>query len=280
MQPVTMLEPIIAAAAVASPQNPGDYFHDGLLYCGQCGTPKQCRKNILGREIVVSCLCKCATQNRDAEEAERRKEEEADRIMRLRTAGIAAQAFRNARFDQDDGQNAAPMSTVRRSAARWAACGQTNIGLMLYGGVGTGISFAAACLANDLIGRKIPVCMTNLSGILNALGGIQLEEKSAFIDDLAKYPLLILDDFGMERQTEYALEQVFNVVDTRYRSGKPLIITTNLSLSEMKNPKSRDLARIYDRVLEMCAPVNFGNNGRRSEIASEKMQQAAQILRG
>ena len=84
----------------------------------------------------------------------------------------------------------------------------------------------------------------------------------------------------MERQTEYALEQVFNVVDTRYRSGKPLIITTNLSLSEMKNPKSRDLARIYDRVLEMCAPVNFGNNGRRSEIASEKMQQAAQILRG
>ena len=280
MQSVTMLEPIIDAAAVASPQNPGDYFNDGLLYCGQCGTPKQCRQNILGREIVVSCLCKCATQNRDAEEAERRKEEEADRIMRLRTAGIAAQAFRNARFDQDDGQNAAPMITVRRYAERWEECRQKNIGLMLYGGVGTGKSFAAACLANDLIGRKIPVCMTNLSGILNALGGIQLEEKSAFIDDLAKYPLLILDDFGMERQTEYALEQVFNVVDTRYRSGKPLVITTNLSLSEMKNPKSRDHARIYDRVLEMCAPVNFGNSGRRSAISVEKMQQAAQILRG
>ena len=277
MQPVAMLEPIIAAAKAASPQNPGDYFNDGLLYCGQCGTPKQCRQNILGREIVVSCLCKCATQNRDAEEAERRNVEEADRIMRLRTAGIAAQAFRNARFDQDDGKNAAPMSTVRRYAARWEECRQKNIGLMLYGGVGTGKSFAAACLANYLIDRKTPVCMTNLSGILN---GVQWEDRNAFVDDLTQYPLLILDDFGMERQTEYALEQVFNVVDTRYRSGKPLVVTTNLSLSEMKNPKSRDHARIYDRVLEMCQPVNFGASGRRTAKANEKMQLAAQLLRG
>ena len=41
---------------------------------------------------------------------------------------------------------------------------------------------------------------------------------------------LILDDFGMERGTEYGLEQVFNVIDSRYRSGKPLIVTTNLTL--------------------------------------------------
>ena len=94
-----------------------------------------------------------------------------------------------------------------------------------------------------------------------------------------QYPLLILDDFGMERQTEYALEQVFNVVDARYRSGKPLIITTNLSVAELKNPKSRDHARIYDRILEMCQPVNFGNNGRRAAIANEKMKLAAQLLR-
>ena len=39
-----------------------------------------------------------------------------------------------------------------------------------------------------------------------------------------QYPLLILDDFGMERGTEYGLEQVFNVIDSRYRSGKPLIV--------------------------------------------------------
>ena len=40
-----------------------------------------------------------------------------------------------------------------------------------------------------------------------------------------------IDDFGMERGTEYALEQVYNIVDSRYRSQKPLIVTTNLPLN-------------------------------------------------
>ena len=271
-----MLEPIIAAAAVASPENPGDYVQDGLLYCGQCKTPKQSRQNIMGHMITVSCLCQCAVQRRDAEEAERRKEQEADRIMRLRSSGIASQAFRNVRFEQDDNANPAT-ATVRRYAEKWEEVSRKNIGLLLYGGVGTGKSFSAACLANYLIDRKVPVCMTNLSGILN---GIQWEDKNEFIDDLAKYPLLILDDFGMERDSKFALEQAFNVIDARYRSGKPLVVTTNLSLSEMKNPKSRDHARIYDRVLEMCQPVNFGASGRRTAKANEKMQLAAQLLRG
>ena len=54
-----------------------------------------------------------------------------------------------------------------------------------------------------------------------------------------RYPLLILDDFGMERGTEYGLEQVFNVIDSRYRSGKPLIVTTNLTLDDLHNPEGQ-----------------------------------------
>ena len=50
-------------------------------------------------------------------------------------------------------------------------------------------------------------------------------------------PLLILDDFGMERGTEYGLEQVYSVIDSRYRSGKPLIATTNLTLEELQHPQ-------------------------------------------
>lgn len=120
--------------------------------------------------------------------------------------------------------------------------------------------------------------MVNLSGVLNSIGGYQSEDKNNYISDLMRYPLLILDDVGMERQTEYAMEQVFNVIDARYRSGMPLIITTNLSLAELKAPKSRDHARIYDRILEMCQPVNFGNQGRRADIARGKMRRAAELL--
>ena len=78
-----------------------------------------------------------------------------------------------------------------------------------------------------------------------------------YISRLCRYPLLILDDFGMERGTEYGLEQVFNVIDSRYRSRKPLIVTTNLTLAELQHPKDTAHSRIYDRLLAMCAPVRF-----------------------
>ena len=65
----------------------------------------------------------------------------------------------------------------------------------------------------------------------------------------------IIDDLGVERSTEYAMEQMFFVIDSRYRSRRPMIITTNLKLSELKNPPDLAHARIYDRILERCAPI-------------------------
>ena len=83
--------------------------------------------------------------------------------------------------------------------------------------------------------------------------------------------MLILDDFGMERGTEYGLEQIYAVIDGRYRSGKPLIATTNLTLHELKNPQDTAHARIYDRLLEMCVPVQFKGESFRKRTAQEKL---------
>ena len=49
------------------------------------------------------------------------------------------------------------------------------------------------------------------------------------------------------------MEQMFFVIDSRYRSRRPMIITTNLKLAELKNPPDLAHARIYDRILERCA---------------------------
>ena len=96
--------------------------------------------------------------------------------------------------------------------------------------------------------------------------------------NLCRYPLLILDDFGMERGTEYGLEQVYNVIDSRYRSGKPLIVTTNLTLTELQNPQDTPHARIYDRLLEMCAPVCFSGENFRRESAQNKLNRLKQLM--
>lgn len=57
--------------------------------------------------------------------------------------------------------------------------------------------------------------MTNFSCILNNSTGMISDDKNRFIDSFNKYNLLIIDDLGIERNSEFALEHVFNVIDSR-----------------------------------------------------------------
>ena len=61
------------------------------------------------------------------------------------------------------------------------------------------------------------------------------------------------------------MEQVFNVIDSRYRSKLPLIVTTNMTLEELKNPQDLTRSRIYDRIGTVCAAEN-----QQSEYPAEK----------
>lgn len=131
---------------------------------------------------------------------------------------------------------------------------------------------------NALLDKGIPVLMTNFSRILNTLTGMYSDDRNQFIDSFNKYSLLIIDDLGIERSSEFALEQVFNVIDSRYRSKKPLIVTTNLTLDELKHSKDLARARIYDRVLERCVPLKINNQNIRELNAAANMQEVRKIL--
>ena len=107
---------------------------------------------------------------------------------------------------------------------------------------------------------------------------MHFEDRNQFIDSLNRYSLLIIDDLGIERNSEFALEQVFNVIDSRYRSKKPLIVTTNLTLTELNNAPDVAHRRIYDRILERCAPIRINNRNIRQVNASANLQEAKKIL--
>ena len=113
----------------------------------------------------------------------------------------------------------------------------------------------------------------------NRLPGVFAEDRAAFIASLDDYSLLVIDDLGVERSTEYAMEQMFTVIDSRYRSKKPLIVTTNLKLEEIKNLPDLAHARIYDRILERCAPVLFSGKNFREERARATKAAAKEIVR-
>ena len=120
--------------------------------------------------------------------------------------------------------------------------------------------------ANAFLEKEVPVCMTNLAAVINH----DFAGKQEYIRKLCSYQLLILDNFGMERDTSFALETVYDVIDGRYLSGKPLIATTNLTLDELKKPQDVDHQRIYDRVLAMTVPIRFTGDSLRIGQRSTK----------
>lgn len=266
-------------AAVHMQSNPpleGDFTdEDGLLHCGKCGGFKRSRIEVSGEEILVPVWCEC--MKRDEEQKKQRSEAilanmRAGELRRLSLMDNALSAVRFTTADKS-GENARSVEICRRYAAKFPQMKQDNRGLLLFGGVGTGKTYTAACIANELLAQGTPVVMTSLVKLIE--NGI-----SDLCSRLAAIDLLILDDLGAERSTDYALEQVYNIVDSRYRAGLPVIYTTNLTLEELKNPADMRYARIYDRVLEKCFPVEFRGISRRKHGARQGFEDMNILLGG
>jgi len=261
---------------------PEDYTgEDGLLYCGKCRKPKEAYfpegKSLFGRDRHPA-ECDCQRAGREKREAAEKRRTHLEAVERLKQRGFTNPAMREWTFDNDNGK-CPQMKHARSYVECWEQMKAENIGLLLWGKVGTGKSYFAGCIANALMEREIAVCMTNFALILNDLAA-SFKDRNEYISRLCSFPLLILDDFGMERGTEYGLEQVYNVIDSRYRSNKPLIVTTNLTLEELQHPEDTAHARIYDRLLEMCSPVRFTGENFRKATAQEKMKRLKTLLNG
>lgn len=263
-----VIEGLAKAAARNAKGHEGDYIEDGLLYCGKCHTPKQCEIECGGRVIKPYCMCRC-----EAERWERLKEEDGarermQRVDRMRRTGFPDSEMREWTFAHDDGKDAKTMAAMRRYVEKFPQMLENGTGLMLYGNVGSGKSFAAACIANALIENGTPCLMTNFQRIVNKLQD-GFSGKQEYIDSLQKLDLLIIDDFATERRTEYMTEQVTAVIDARYRSKLPLIVTTNINPRDLMSAGGIGEQRIYSRIMDMCVPVPFnGSDRRRSDYAA------------
>lgn len=247
----------------------GDYTgENGLLYCGKCRTPKQCYE--FGEKLP--CSCKCESERQAAEKAEREKRQ----LEEFRAACITQPTHRAARFSADNG------ATGRNAieAAKWYADNfdklfQANKGMIFTGNKGTGKTFAACCIANALIDRKRRVFVREVGLLLSDMWNTA--NRHEVIDYIQKPDLLILDDFGTTYNSEFKVSQLYDIINTRYTSGKPLIVTTNLTPKELNNAPSTELGRVYDRVIEMCmcekSPVCTSGASVRLQLAAEKHKQ-------
>ncbi len=248
-----------------------EVLKNGEICCKRCGGVRQRKLILFGTEQIVECLCDCEAEQRDRKEAEAKRRARMIEIRQLRANGLRDASLKRCTFENDLGYQ--PESAkLRAYAEQFPAMRKRGAGLLLWGDVGTGKTFLAACVANYLLDRNVPVLITGTGELLNQLMGIYPSERSDFLKSLNAYSLLILDDLGVEHRSEFAMTQMFNIVDGRYRTGKPLIVTTNLTLQELKNPPDLAHARIYDRLLEMCTPIRINGQNVRRLRAQEQMK--------
>lgn len=243
----------------------GDYLNeDGLLTCGKCHTPKQCRFTATwdGKEKKPYTPCDCTRARRNAEEQARQAQNLRIEVNRLRKLGFPDSEMADWTFAHDDGTDPKTTSIAHKYVDNFPEMKKRGKGLLLYGPVGTGKTHAAACIANELINQGRPCLVTNFARITNTLQGM-FEGKQRYLDDFNRLDLLVIDDLAAERDTSYMNEMIFNIIDSRYRSGKPLIVTSNLTQTELTAPGSVDKERIYSRLLEMCVPVEVKGTDRR-----------------
>lgn len=258
--------------------NEKDYMKDGIVYCYKCNTPKQSKRKALGREWIMPALCECQTLARDLEEKKRHEEETKREIERLKNAGFADHELKKFTFEADDLKNEKISKFSKNYAKDFKKYLKEGKGILFFGDVGTGKTYFACAIANELIEKGYTCHVTNFARVVNRIASTY--DKQAIIDSLNSYQFLVIDDLAAERDTDYMNEIVWNVIDSRYRARKPIVITTNLTSAELFNPINVSKKRVYSRLLEMCIPVEVRGEDRRKKELNKNLQYYDELLKG
>ncbi|HFH7018469.1 TPA: ATP-binding protein [Streptococcus agalactiae] len=255
-----------------------DIERNGHIYCKSCGKRVDGELVDLGfTKFIPRIKCECEIK-RDKENAER---EILTRISSLKRDCFSSPNQHQYTFEKFLNEKGQAYKVAYNYAKSFEQMKKDNVGLLFYGDVGSGKTYLACSIANELIEREqVKVKIMNLSQVINQI------QKSAFkldsneiIDNLSNIPLLILDDLGIERDTSYAREQVYNIINSRYLKGRPTIFTTNLSLEIIQNPNIElEYQRIYSRILEMTIPVKVTGEDFRRKIQQEKLRKYKELL--
>ena len=280
--------PMVAAIAMIglknSPAEEGDYERgDGILMCGKCHTPRRKYLDVNGRQILVPIPCKCRIEADEAKQLEEKRQKDFEAMQSLKKGSLIDSKFKDCTFTTCKvvPDNKRQVKLCNSYADRFEQMLEKNQGLLLYGNVGTGKSYLSACIANSIMERLYSVCATSMVKIMDLARDFKEKDTLTNLEaKMMKADLLILDDLGTESESSYAKEIVYRVIDGRYRIKKPMVITTNLTLEAMQSCLDIDRKRVYDRILEVCYPMQFNGKSFRQLEAKNRFDAMRELLEG
>ena len=201
---------------------------------------------------------------RDCVCALRRRREQRARELR-EASGIPDEVFDRLTFATFDPKGAVQshcdMAAIKETCQQYADSPEGW--LVLIGPVGVGKSHLAYAIAGEALRRGGAVYAANVGAMLGMIRagyadeqGLNAEQR---LERLRAVELLVLDDWGTERATDWAAETLFAVLDTRYLTQRPTVVTTNLPLHKLAEGGDRLASRLVDRRLSRVLVLNAGH---------------------
>lgn len=136
----------------------------------------------------------------------------------------------------------------------------TNMNLLFYGGTGLGKTFMCNCIAKELINREISVLYQTSFSLFEIIENHKFNKLNETEENRINYnmifdcELLIIDDLGTEVSNSFTNAELFNIINERMITEKKTIISTNLSLEQLRDTYSD---RITSRVFNNFVPLKF-----------------------
>jgi len=248
-----------------------DGFKDGEIIsrCKVCGEPNGICKEITGRKLACKVGCKCS---RDRLQQQQFKEQLEERkfIINKYFGEISDNksyidcTFKNWDFGKVPKENHAIFYNYAKSFKNNL---NHNIGMFVCGSAGNGKTFSSACVVNEIEEQNYIGLIIQLPKLIEKSEMFKSDglTSSMIYKKLRYADLVVLDDFGIDKK--FDKEKIYTIINEIYMSKKPLIITTNLTMEEMKEYHSR----IRSRINTMCPiVVSFKDNNLRGEEGKKK----------
>ena len=264
-----------------------------FLRCENCGGEIQRDVVLLGIKRRVGINCPCASEQMQQQKERDEAQETQRRLNRFRVYSLMDSRFERFSFENwVHNEDSYPLYELgRRYCQNWEDMRAENHGLLIYGPAGTGKTYLSFAIANELHKQGQSVMAISVSRIIgimqdsfNKRDGLGECEVLNTITDAS---LLILDDLGTEQKTPYGYKMLYSIIDARERAGKPLIITTNLGLAELRdnvqiidvrNGWRDETERVFNRIIAMCTPFKVDCASRRLTESHKRGEQMWRLL--